>query len=310
MSNLLSFRPVLLLVLVASVALASGPDEKIIIRTLKVSDHPGNSTSTVYVSGQVVTALRFEKDVDPTKTKLLAWEGRFEPLLVGGKKVVLEPLRDLDHDEGVPLLVTLVDGTEIPFLVKPPSREDWRWTDHQVNVFRDHESYNAVLSSLYDSLKRERALSSENERLKKEENSVDHALATLLANGQVKKTPFRSVTVIRPKNEDMEMVVEVFSGPGKAAAVVTLTNTYYGGPWTFDGAYLTTDFTSYTARPFALRMDRAEIVPGQSGRIAVVVDKSAFESKEGQLVDLALQIFRGDGLLQVMVRMDHTLIRQ
>jgi hypothetical protein len=48
------------------------------------------------VSGQVATVLRFEKDVDPAKTKLLRSEGRFEPLLVGSKKVVIEPLRDLN----------------------------------------------------------------------------------------------------------------------------------------------------------------------------------------------------------------------
>ncbi|HEX8824679.1 MAG TPA: DUF2381 family protein [Archangium sp.] len=89
-----------------------------------------------------------------------------------------------------------------------------------------------------------------------------------------------------------------------------LTNTLYGESWKLDGAYLTRDFTSYTARPFALRMNRNEIVPGQSGKIAVVVDKSAFETEGGQLADLALQIFRGDGLLQVAVAMDHTLIRQ
>jgi uncharacterized protein (TIGR02268 family) len=300
----------LLLVLVASTALARTPDDKITIRTLKVSDHPSQEAHSIYVAGQVVTALRFEKEVDPTKTRLLGWEGRFEPLLMGSKMVVLAPVRDLDDGEGIPLLVTLVDGTEFVFLVKPPSREDWGWIDHQVNVFKELDSYNAVLSTLYDALKRERQLSEENERLKKEENSVDHAYATLLANGQFKKTPFRSVAVSRPKNEDMDMVVEVFSGPGKAAAVITLTNTYYGGAWKFDGAYLTTDFTSRTTRPFALRMDRATIVPGQSGTIAVVADKSAFETTEGQLVDLALQIFRGDGLLQVMVRLDHTLIRK
>jgi hypothetical protein len=56
-------------------------------------------------------------------------------------------------------------------------------------------------------------------------------------------------------------------------------------------------------------MTRASIVPGQSGTIAVVADKSAFE-KDGQLEDLALQIFRSGGDLQVVVRMDRTLIRQ
>jgi hypothetical protein len=247
------------------------------IRTLKDSSHPSQEAHAIYVAGQVVTTLRFEKEVDSAKTKFLAWEGRFERPLVGSKKVVLEPIRDLDDDETLPLLVTLVDGTEFAFLVKPPSREDWGRIDHQVNVFKDPDSYNAVLSSLYDSLKRERKLSAENERFKKEENSVNHAYATLLANGQVKMTPFRRVRFWRSTKEDMDVRIELFSGPGKAAVLVHLTNTYYGGPWTFDGAYLTRDFTRQTARPFALRMDRSEIVPGQSGKISVVADKSAFE---------------------------------
>jgi hypothetical protein len=300
----------LLLVLVVSTALARNWDDKTMIRTLKVSDHPSQEAHDIYVTGQVVTALRFEKEVDPAKTKLLAWEGRFERPLIGSKKVVLEPLRDLAGDEAVPLLVTLVDGTEFAFLVKRPSREESGWIDHQVNVFKDPDSYNAVLSSLYDSLKRERELSKENERFKNEENSVDHAYATLLANGQVKKTPFRRKRSWRSKNEDMDMQVELFEGPGKAAVVIHLKNTYYGEPWKLDGAYLTRDFTSSTSRSFALRMDRPVIVPGQSGKIAVVVDKSAFQTDGGQLADLALQIFRGDGLLQVFVTMDHTLIRQ
>ena len=304
------FRCGLLLALVASPALARDMGETLTIRTLKVPEHPGQEAPPIFVAGQVVTALRFEKEVDPAKTELQAWKGRFEPLLVGGRKVVLEPLRDLADGEALPLRVAFVDGTEFTLLVKPRRREHGGRTDYQVNVFRDANSYNAVLSSLYDSLNRERKLSDENERLKKEENSVDHALATLLANGEVKKTPFRLKRRWRSKNEDMDARVDFFEGPGKAAVVVHLTNTYYGESWTFDGAYLTRDFTSSTARPFALRMDRPVLVPGQSGKIAVVVDKTAFLTDQGQLTDLALQIFRGDGLLQVAVAVDHTLIRQ
>jgi hypothetical protein len=313
MRTLLPIRYSLLLVLAASMALARSPEDKVVIRTLTVSQHPGDATNNIYVSGKVATVLRFEQDVDPANTRLLGWEGRFEPLLVGSKKVVIEPLRDLGRDEGVPLLVTLADGTALPFLVRPPwSKGDsgWTpWTDHQVNVFLSTESYEHIRSSLYDSIKREGELSDENERLKKEENSTDHAFATLLAHGEVEKTPFRRKRVFRSRNEDMDMIVEVFKGPGKAAAVVTLKNTYYGDTWKFDGAYLTRDLTHYTAQPFALRMNRALIEPGQSGKIAVVADKSAFE-KDGQLVDLALQIFRGDGLLQVFVKLEHTLVRQ
>lgn len=299
--------------LVSSAAMARGPYDKVVIRTETISDHPANPTSSVYVSGQVATILRFEKDVDPAKTQLLGWEGRFEPLLVGSKKVVIEPLRDLNRDEAVLLLVTLVDGTEIPFIVKPQSLEEWGWTDHQVNVFKDPDSYNAVLSSLYDSLKKERALSEEVQRFKKEENSIDHAYATLIANGEVEKTPFLRKKSWRSKNEDMDIRVELFSGREKAAVLVHLRNTYYGDsgePWKFDGAYVTRDYTSFTSRPFAIRLERSSIAPGQSGKIAVVVDKSAFETKNGDLTDLALQIFRGDGLLQVAVTLEASLIRQ
>ncbi|AKJ05217.1 Hypothetical protein AA314_06843 [Archangium gephyra] len=274
-----------------------------------MSDHPDQATSNIYVSGQVSTVLRFEQECDPARTRLLGWEGKFEPPLVGGKKVVLEPLRDLGEDERVPLLVTLADGTEFAFLVRPPRRETWGWTDLQVNVFKDHESYNAVLSALNDSRKRELELREELERLKKEENSVDHAFATLLVNGQVEKTPFRSEQAAMLKDGDMDIMVEVFSGPGKAAALIRLTNTYNDEPWRFMQARLTSDSTPQTTRPFALRMERAELVPGQSGRIAVVADKSAFMSKEG-LVDLALEIYREDGNRQVLVNLDHSLIRK
>jgi uncharacterized protein (TIGR02268 family) len=310
MLDFLPCRSVLLAVLMSSVALARDPDEKIVIRNDMISDHPGISTSSVYVSGGIATVLRFENDVDPTKTKFLGWEGRFEPLVVGGKTVVIVPIRDLNRAEAFPLLITLADGTEIPFSVKPKSLEKWGWTDHQVNVFKNPDSYNAVLSSLNDSLKRERKLSEENERLKKEENSVDHALATLLLNGAVKKTPFTRTKFYRFDNEDMDIKVAVFAGPGKAAVVVYLTNTYYGGDWKFDGAYLTRDYTHFTARPFAIRMDRATLVPGQSGQIAVVVDEGAFKTKGGDMTDLALQIFRGDGLLQVAVTLEASLIRK
>ncbi len=307
MRNFLPSRYALIIVLVASVSLARNPDDKIVIRSLTASEHPGDAPDSIYVSGQVATVLRFEQEVAPDKTQLLGWEGRFEPLLVGSKKVVVEPLRELGKDERIPLVVTLQDGSVLQFLVRPQRPEGW--TDHQVNVFKDRDSYNAVLSSLNDSLKRERELREENERLKKEETSVDHALAALLVKGEVKKTRFRSEQVVVLKDGDMEIRVETFSGRGKAAVVVRLTNTYSDEPWRFRDARLIADLTSYSSLPFSLRMDRAEIVPGQSGTIAVVVDHSAFESKEG-LRDLALEIFRQDGLRQVIVNLDHALVRK
>ncbi len=63
------------------------------------------------------------------------------------------------------------------------------------------------------------------------------------------------------------------------------------------------------ARAFALRTDRDEIAPGASGRVAIVVDKSAFSSENGP-VDLALELFRHDGLLNALVVLDHRLARE
>src|SRR3954467_15255996 len=123
MRTILPIRSVLLLALVASTTLAS-EREKLVIRTVLLSEHPDSSTDYVYVKGHVVTVLRFEQPVNSAKTKMLGWEGRLEPLGGVGNKVILEPLRDLARDEGIPLVVTLMDDTEIPFLLRPPNDEE------------------------------------------------------------------------------------------------------------------------------------------------------------------------------------------
>lgn len=119
MRTILPMWSVLLVVLVATTALAS-EREKLAIRTVLLSEHPNSSTDYVYVKGQVVTVLRFEQPVNSAKTKMMGWEGRLVPLGVVGTKVILEPQRDLARDEGIPLVVTLIDNTEIPFLLRPP----------------------------------------------------------------------------------------------------------------------------------------------------------------------------------------------
>lgn len=50
MRDCLPCQSVLLAVLASSVALASAPYDKVVIRTEKISDHPGNPTSSVYVA--------------------------------------------------------------------------------------------------------------------------------------------------------------------------------------------------------------------------------------------------------------------
>jgi hypothetical protein len=305
---LLRRSTLLLLLLVASVAVAKVREP--IERTLILEEHPRADAPRVFVGGRVATVLHLEKPCDPKRTKLLAWEGRFEPLVCDGRLVVLYPLRDLKAEDRFMLLVTLTDGTELPFTVTGPKQPyEEREIDQQVNVFADREGYDAVLASLYRALKSERELREENERFRKEENSVDHAYATLLANGAERQAPFRPNKTIVLKDGDLTMTINLLSGKGKAAAVVQLNNRNSDAPWRFGAARLSSERTSPTDRPFALRMNQVEIVPGASGRLAVVVDQSAFASPQG-LVDLTLEIFRNDGLQQVVVLLDHRLVRE
>lgn len=307
MRNLLSSRVVLLLALMAPVAMARARDP-LSVRTLLLSEHPRDATHRVYVKGQVVTVLRFEQPCDPTRTKMLGWEGRFERLACVGKYVVLEPLRDLDDEEGIPLLVTLADETEVPFLLRPPKREEWGWADQQVNVFKDRESYASVVSALGDARKENAELREEVERFRNEATSEDHALAALMAAGGIAQTPFKIADRFFGEDADAKIVVKLFQGKGKAAVVFAITSLDAKQSWSMKAARLVV-LSSGHERAFAVRSTRASIAPSASGVVAVVVDKSAFV-EEGKLTNLFLEIYRHDGLRQAFVELDHHLVEE
>jgi uncharacterized protein (TIGR02268 family) len=305
MRSLLPTRSALLLLLTASVALARD-DQELVVRTLVLLEHPGAATHRIYVTGQVVTVLRFDQPVDPARTRLLGWEGRFEPLGVDGRKVLLEPLRDLASDEGVPLLVTLKDGMEVPFLVRPAAADEGRKPDQQVNVFKDVERYEAVLSALNSTRQEARALREENERLRKEETSEDHALAALLAAGAITQTPFTFVEAVSGKDEDSKSEVSLFRGKGKAAAVFKVKNIQAQKPWGVQRIRVTTLATG-SERVAAFRATAPVIAPGTSGVFAIVLDSSAFMDA-GQVTSLFLEVYRHDGLRTAYVTLDHRLL--
>jgi uncharacterized protein (TIGR02268 family) len=307
MSNLQG-RALLLLLLMSSVAAAKEPES--VERDIYLSPDPTYAAQSVYVAYRLVTVLRFEREVDPARTKMLGWEGRFEPLLVGGKKVVLEPLQSLEPRDRFLLLVTLADGTEIRFSVTARTQtfEGRRNADLHVNVFFDRKGYDSMVSSLNLSLQRERELREKVDRYEQEENSVDHAFATLLANGAVKQTPFVQDHKWKLKDADVEMLVTVYSGKGKAAVVFQIANQSTDTPWQLTEARLSTATTGM-ARSFALRMNQPSIAPGSSGTLAVVADQSSFSSAKG-VEDLALELFRQDGLQQALVVLDHRLAHE
>jgi uncharacterized protein (TIGR02268 family) len=280
---------VLLFILLASVAVAQEGVPH--VRNIYLSGDPQHEVLRVNVGGRIATVLRFQQTIDPGKTKLLGWEGRFEPILVGGRKVVLEPLQSVTSQEQFLLLVTFADGTELPFTV---TASESGQVDQQVNVFPDAETADAIRSRLSEAHVRERALRDENERYHKEETSVDHALAQLLANGGKRMTPFLRDKKWAFKCDGVTMEIQSLTAPGKVAVVFEVTNLDPTTPWRIREARLATATTG-ELRPFALRMNQAEIVPGASGRIVVVADETVFTSKNGP-EQLVLELFRGDGM--------------
>ncbi|KFE62236.1 hypothetical protein DB31_4342 [Hyalangium minutum] len=226
---------------------------------------------------------------------------------MGGKKVVLEPLRDIEPGDRFMLLVTVSDGLEIPFVVTSEQQplDGRRVADQQVTVIRNLESASAAQASLYESLKRERHLREKVERYE-QEDSIDHALAALLAKDATRQTPFREWRKWRLQEGDVEFVVRLFKGNGKAAVVFKITNRE-DQPWKMKMARLYT-VSGWKDKPFAVRTDREAITSGTTGYVAVVADKSAFQDG-AEFKDLLLEIYRDDGYRQLFVVLDPALAR-
>ncbi|AEI67832.1 hypothetical protein LILAB_29755 [Corallococcus macrosporus] len=279
-------------------------------RSILLSEHPANGPHSVYVKGQVITTLRFEQPVNPSKTKVIGWEGRLEPLTVVHNKVILEPIRDLHRDDGLPLVVTLADGTEVPFLVRPPwlkKENDWApLLDQQIDVFKNQDSYASMHAALADALAKNNALTEENDRYRKEETSEDHALAALLASGAIAQTPFNVADRFNGNDGDTEISAQVYRGKGKAAVVLRVKNLNPEHSWSVQRVRLVT-MNGGRDRPVAVRATLREITPGGSGVLAIVADGGAFV-EEGALTSLWLEVYRHDGLRQAFVELDPSLI--
>ncbi|MCP3141730.1 DUF2381 family protein [Pyxidicoccus xibeiensis] len=271
-------------------------------RNLFVSKDPKSAVPQISVAGGVATTLRFEKPCDPSRTRLLGWEGRFEPLLVGGRSVLIVPLRTLAAGERFLLHVTLMDGTSIPFTVT----SNRYLTDGQVNVYPDAESPEAVRKALAEKQKENEELLAENQRQREEETSANHALAALLATGQLKLTPFKKQEVWRLYEDGVELEVAVMltreAVPRRKAAVVfKVTNKAPAGPWELQEARLMNAET-FKQLPVALRMAPAAIVPGATGHVALVTDLASFGPTTAD-TKLILELFRSGGLRQAYVEL-------
>lgn len=298
-------RAALGLLLLSMPAGAQGPEWKSFAdipkpRNLYVPKDAKSSVPEILVAGGVATTLRFETECEPLRTKLLGWEGRFEPLLVGGRSVLIVPLRGLADGEHFLLQVALADGTLLPFTVTSSKH----LVDGQVNVYPDPESPEAVRKALVEKRKENEALVAENQRQREEQTSVDHALAALLANGQVQLTPFKEHEAWKLNEDGIEMKVSILFPKGavpmnKAAVIFKVTNKSSAGPWELQEARLMTAET-FQQPSFAVRMAPISISPGTTGHVAIVTD---LESIKENTTDtrLVLELFRNGGRRQAQL---------
>lgn len=285
--------------------LRSGAAELPLSRALYLSKNPQQEVPEIFVAGDVVTTLRFESPCDPSRTKLLGWEERFEPLLVGGRSVVLVPLKNLDPGDRFMLLVTLLDGTALPFTVTASEAR----VDRQVNVFPDPESPQAVRLALEQKRQENTALRDENRRQHEEGTSVDHALAALLANGQVEMTPFKEGEKWLLNDEGLEIEIRIFVPKNtkkrvaktKVGVVFRVANKEPMAPWELQEARLSA-FTTWQPKPFALRATSSSIDPGKTGYIAIVADLGWFDPAKDD-DKLVLELFRNGGRRQAYVEL-------
>ncbi|WP_425430131.1 DUF2381 family protein [Cystobacter ferrugineus] len=140
---------------------------------------------------------------------------------------------------------------------------------------------------------------------------MDHAWASLLANGRVIETPFEQLRFNTLTEGGVEMTALFFVARDrtKMAVLLELKNVHGTAPWRLGETRLTSDASPFTPKPFALRMDRPEIDPRASGNLAVVVDRREFTTEKG-LVDLTLAIAQKEGPLQMMILLDWRLLEE
>ncbi|HEY0097281.1 MAG TPA: DUF2381 family protein, partial [Archangium sp.] len=237
MWKLLLLRSTLLLVLVASVSVAR--DRVPRVRNVYLRDDPKDEATRVYVTGQVVTVLRFQQPCDPARTRMLGWEGRFVPVECSGKRVLVEPLQNLEPEDRFLLLVTLADGKELPFTLTAIGKEEWELPDQQVDVFLEPETREALRARLEDTRTRERRLE-EAARRRRREDTEDHALARILSRGSVQLTRLKLRQRWFFKQEGLHIEASIFTGGAKAAVLFRVTNRDPSKPWSLSETRLLT----------------------------------------------------------------------
>lgn len=249
--------------------------------------------SEIRVSGGVPTFLHLPSDVNPRRTAITGGQGRFEPVTVCGRFVIITPLKDLAPNERFSMNVTLGDSTRIPLSLTAPA-EGGR-TDGHIEVHLDSKSTAALRASLeYERWRADAYLASYRKLLTKHKSQHD-AWALIFASGRAEDTKFVQVKTRPFRFAEVQGQMATFINGEDVAVVLTVLNQPDSASWSInEGNVLNPSLPVHL--PFGLRAMPDVIPPGGTGTVAFVFDRSAFGPKYDDALDI--QVYR-DGAIEV-----------
>lgn len=259
----------------------------------------------VLVAGGVTTIIRTPWGLRARGTGIPRGRDRAAPpveVLLGKGKVVVSPTRALAPGERFPLVLRLDDGTVVPLVLVAAPRAA---ADGEVRLQLDPNDSEELRVQLAAVTERAQGLADRLRQVLLERDSEDFALAGLLASGHEQLTSLEKVRE-RQLAEDPRGRITVATyapaaperhGPRKVSVVVSLLNR---GP---EEVAISADLVAPSTLamvPFAARAVPAQIAPGGTGTLSVVLDESALDAD----LELLLQLHDGRAKTELRVDLD------
>jgi uncharacterized protein (TIGR02268 family) len=251
------------------------------VRDIFLPSQQDGPAPDIYVDARHATVLRFEDSLVPVSVHVPDWKGRFEQPLAHGQSVLLVPLVKLHEHERIPLLITLQDGTPVPFsLVASPAIPD-----QQVNVLLRSGSCTDVRHQLESERERREALQQQLQDSERERSSPEHALAVLLSDERTENLFKAADKTDRIELAGVNIEIKRFRLEHLSAVLFILKVSDPGLPWTLHKVEVTRE-GSGEPHAFALSSwpDPANALGTR--RIAVVMEASPEGNKEPTIIHL------------------------
>jgi len=248
----------------------------------------------IYVAGGVPTILHLPAKVMARGTGIRGGARRFK-LVMGGDQLLVTPMRGLAKGERFPMVVALADGTVISLsLTSAP--EDQR-TDGLVEISRAPENADELRIQLAAMTARAQGFEAGLREALRQQDSEAFGLAGLLAGGQAKLTSFVQVRYRHLfESANQTVSIRMFApGPGGehltnlVGAVFEITN---NSALPLDVSYGRA-LTESADVPLAARAQPRIIPSGETGAVAMVLDRAAFGPDGSE--KLQLDVFAMDG---------------